>query len=119
MSHEYETISRSELKEKIDRGDDFELVEVLSREQFEDFHLPGAVNIPGDELREKAPRMLPDRDREIVVYCANPSCEASPRAAELLTQMGYTDVKDYPGGKEDWKEADLPVERGEPATTTA
>lgn len=106
----FEIISRDELKEKISRGDDFELVEVLAEDQFEQFHLPGAVNIPGDQLREKAPEVIPDKDREIVVYCTSPACQASPRAAKLLADMGYTNVKDYAGGKQHWKEGGLPVE---------
>lgn len=119
MSDQLDLISRSELKEKIDRGDDFDLVEVLPRESFLESHLPGAINIPGDELREQAPRKLPDTSREIVVYCANPSCKASPRAARLLEDLGYENVKDYAGGKEHWKEGGLPLEEGEPAGARA
>lgn len=115
MATEIDRISRQELKEKIDRGDDFHLVEVLAEESFEDGHLPGAVNIPGDQLRERASEALPDEDAEIVVYCANPSCEASPRAARILTEMGYTSVKDYAGGKEHWQEGGLPLETGREA----
>lgn len=110
----FDIISRSDLHDKIDRGDDFALVEVLSEDQFRSFHLPGAINIPGDQLRGTVPERIPDKDREIVVYCANPSCEASPRAAKLLSEMGYTNVKDYAGGKEHWKEGGLPVEEGTP-----
>ena len=119
MSREFDLISRQELREKIDRDDDFHLVEVLPRDSFEEGHLPSAVNIPGEELRERAPAALPDRDAEIVVYCANPSCEASPRAARILTEMGYTNVMDYAGGKEHWKEGGLPLETGREAATTA
>ncbi|NIP60247.1 MAG: rhodanese-like domain-containing protein [Gemmatimonadetes bacterium] len=115
MTIELERISRQELKEKIDRGEDFHLVEVLPEDSFQEGHLPGAVNIPGDQLRERAPDAFPHKDAEIVVYCANPSCEASPRAARLLTEMGYTNVKDYAGGKEHWKEGGLPLETGREA----
>ena len=106
----FEIISRDELKEKISRGDDFELVEVLAEEHFEEFHLPGAINLPGDQLRERASEVIPDKDKEVVVYCASPACQASPRAARLLADMGYTNVKDYAGGKQHWKEGGLPVE---------
>ncbi len=115
----YDIISRNQLEEKLDRGDDFELVEVLPEEHYLESHLPGAINIPGDELREKAPQLLPDRDREIVVYCASPACQASPRAARILTEMGYENVKDYAGGKEHWKEGGLPVESGRGAARPA
>ena len=119
MSFEFDLISRQELKEKLDRGEEFHLVEVLPEESFQEGHLPGAVNIPGDELRERAREAFPDKAAEIVVYCANPSCEASPRAARLLTEMGYSNVKDYAGGKEHWKEGGLPLETGREAAQPA
>jgi len=67
------TISRDELKAKVDRDDDFVLVETLAPHAFEHAHLPGAINLPPDLVRELAPRILPDKAREIVVYCASPT----------------------------------------------
>ncbi len=66
------TISREELKSKLDRGDDFLLVETLPEEQYRHTHLPGAANLPPDAVREAAPELLPDKDADIVVYCAEP-----------------------------------------------
>jgi rhodanese-related sulfurtransferase len=63
-------ISRDELKAKMDRGDRFTLVEALPEEAYRDSHLPGAVNVPYDRVREVAPERLPDKDADIVVYCA-------------------------------------------------
>ena len=45
-----------------------QLVEVLPREEFEDEHLPGAINIPLKELNREAAMQL-DRSRPVVVYC--------------------------------------------------
>lgn len=67
------TITREALKEKIERGDDFILVETLSEENYNHAHLPNAINIPPDRVEELAPKMLPDRSADIVVYCAKPS----------------------------------------------
>jgi len=67
------TISRQELKEKLDRGDRFYLVETLAPPRYEQAHLPRAVNIPPDQIRELAPTILPDKNAEIVVYCASPT----------------------------------------------
>jgi len=67
------TISRDELKAKIDRGDRFALVETLPEAAFQKAHLPGAVNLPPDRLRELAPRLLPDKGAQIIVYCASPT----------------------------------------------
>ena len=66
------TIGREELQSKLDRGDGFFLVETLSEEQYRHTHLPGAVNLPPDAVRESAPELLPDKDADIVVYCAKP-----------------------------------------------
>lgn len=65
------TISRDELRLKIDRGDSFQLVETLPETAYHHAHLPGAVNLPPDKLRELAPSVLPDKTAQIVVYCAN------------------------------------------------
>jgi rhodanese-related sulfurtransferase len=67
------TITRDELKQKIDRKDKFSLVETLSTPGYEHQHLPGAINLPPDQVRALAPSLLPDKHAEIVVYCASPS----------------------------------------------
>jgi rhodanese-related sulfurtransferase len=66
------TISREDLKAKLDRGDDFVLVETLSEEQYRHAHLPGAVNMPPDRVRELASDVLPSKDADVVVYCGSP-----------------------------------------------
>ncbi len=67
------TITRDELKQKIDRGDDFRLVETLAPHAYGHAHLPGAINLPPDKVRELAPGLLPDKSAEIIVYCQSPS----------------------------------------------
>jgi rhodanese-related sulfurtransferase len=65
------TISRDELKQKIDRKDDFLLVETLPAVAYHHNHLPGAINLPPDNVKTLASQILPDQNAEIVVYCAN------------------------------------------------
>ena len=67
------TISRAELKAKIDRNDNFLLVETLSPAVYHDTHLPGAINLPPDSVTTLASQLLPDQGAEIVVYCASPT----------------------------------------------
>ena len=67
------TVSRDELKEKIERGDKFRLVETLPPTAYQHAHLPGAINLPPDRVTELAPQLLPDKGAEIVVYCASPT----------------------------------------------
>ena len=67
------TIDREELKKKMDRGDHFRLVETLSNEKYCKGHLPGALNLPPDRIRELAEQVLPNKSEEIIVYCASPT----------------------------------------------
>ena len=62
------TISREDLKEKIDRGDDFVLLEVLSEASYNRAHLPGAIRFQNMGM---IPDLLTDRSTEVVAYCSN------------------------------------------------
>jgi rhodanese-related sulfurtransferase len=68
-----QTISRDELKGKIDRKENFVLVETLAETTYEHAHLPGAINLPPDQVRNLAEQLLPDKNAEIIVYCASPT----------------------------------------------
>ncbi|HEY5444705.1 MAG TPA: rhodanese-like domain-containing protein [Pyrinomonadaceae bacterium] len=68
-----ETISRDELKAKIDRHDLFTLVETLPEIAYHHAHLPGAINLPPDKVSSDAAKLLPDKNADIVVYCASPT----------------------------------------------
>ncbi len=104
-----ETISRQELKARMDRGEDFVLVDALSREHFERSHLPGAINLPLEHI-EEAERVLPDKSKEIIVYCMSESCATSDEEVRTLKELGYENVRHYAAGKQDWISAGLPVE---------
>ena len=71
------TITREQIKEKLDNSDPIAIVEALPSKYFDAEHLPGALNIPHDEIKERAPGMLPDKDALIVVYCASAECRNS------------------------------------------
>ena len=62
------TIGRKDLKEKIDRGEDFVLLEVLSEQSYNREHLPGAIRFQG---RAMIPDLLPDKNTEVIAYCSN------------------------------------------------
>jgi rhodanese-related sulfurtransferase len=62
------TITREELKAKMDRGDDFVLLEVLGEPSYRRAHLPGAIRF---QDTSQAPELLPDKSAEIVAYCSN------------------------------------------------
>ena len=105
------TISRSDLKTAIDAGD-VVVVETLGPQYYEDAHLPGAINIPHTEVARLAPELLPDRHAAIVTYCSNPACRNSEIAAAKLRSLGYSNVRKYAEGKDDWRAAGLALESG-------
>ena len=106
MEEPFKIISASELKKKIDAGDDFILVDVLGEESYKNRHLPKAINIPKSEnFEEAAKAKLPDKDKPVIVYCASHTCLASPGAAKKFVEMGYKDVTDFDGGIKEWEEA--------------
>ncbi|MFW6154311.1 MAG: rhodanese-like domain-containing protein [Planctomycetota bacterium] len=107
------TITRDELKRRLDDREDLVLVEVLAPEYFEEYHLPGAINVPVDEhFEESIQDAIPQKDRPVVVYCYNDECSASPEAAARMTDLGYTAVYHYAAGKADWHRAGYPIAAG-------
>jgi rhodanese-related sulfurtransferase len=102
-------ITRDELQWMISGGKKFKLVDVLSGESYDNEHIRGALSIPLDEIGKKAQRLL-DQNDTIVVYCASFTCQASTKAAEQLSSLGYKHVLDYKGGLADYKEGHLPLE---------
>ena len=67
------TITREELKQKIDRKDDFVLVETLPATAYHHAHLPGAIYLPPDRVTSDAMKVIPNKSADIVVYCASPT----------------------------------------------
>ena len=67
------TISRDELKTKIDHKESFVLLETLPRTAYDHSHLPGALNLPPDQIRELTPKLVPDKTTDLILYCASPT----------------------------------------------
>jgi rhodanese-related sulfurtransferase len=65
------TISTKDLKAKLDHKDKIMVVETLAPERYREAHIPRALNIPPEKIRELAPQLLRNKDAEIVTYCAN------------------------------------------------
>lgn len=84
-------------------------------EDFVQGHIPGAKNLPYYEFAEKASPVLKKIpvDREIITYCEGLECSNAEDLAFLLKEKGYTKVKVFEGGWEEWKENKMPVKRRE------
>ena len=100
------TIDREELRQKLARGDRVKLVMCLNEWAFLAKRIPGSIhfNTPAQMLAGL------QKDDEIVVYCSNPECLASLAVYHRLFDHGYTSVRLYAGGLEDWENAGLPLE---------
>ena len=103
------TIKLDELKKKLD-NENVKLIEVLDEDAYKKEHIKGAINIPLERIGTEAKDRFNMND-EIVVYCSNFDCSASPTAAKKLSNLGFKNVYDFEGGKKQWKEADLPMEQ--------
>ena len=105
-------ITREDLHTRITTGHPTVVVEALGAAYYTDAHLPGAINIPPGQVDRLAPTLLSDRDAAVVVYCGG-SCTSADSVARRLEELGYSNVAVYPGGKEDWVEHGLPVDRSD------
>ena len=106
-----QSISREDLKNLIDSGRKPTLIEALPKQYYEDEHLPGAINIPHDEVQANASHFIPHKNEVVVVYCASMECRNSHAAAQTLRQLGYTHVYEYVEGKKGWKDAGYVLEK--------
>lgn len=102
-------ITRADLKAEVDAGK-VTIVDCLGGDYYQAQHLPGAVAIRPGEVTELAPKLLAHKADPIVTYCSNPACPNSGQVADALTGLGYTNVRKYREGIEDWTAAGLPVE---------
>ena len=95
----YEQISAKEAKEIMDSGDDYIILDVREKDEYDEGHIPDAILLPYTEIESKAEAMLPDKNKQILVYCR--SGRRSKIAAEALVNSGYTNIKEF-GGIIDW-----------------
>jgi rhodanese-related sulfurtransferase len=114
MKYTMQLISREELKQKLERKDQFKLVMALGDWQYRAKHIPGSLHFA--TLEDARAELA--KDDEIVVYCSSYDCIASVFAYEYLVHHGYTLVRRYAGGLLDWEEAGYPLEGEMVAATT-
>jgi rhodanese-related sulfurtransferase len=94
-------ISREELRRRL-HDPSLILVHTLTADSYAAGHIPGALSLPAADVTARAHEVLPDRTAEIVVYCGSFTCPVAERAAGLLRDLGYTNLRHYRGGLADW-----------------
>jgi ArsR family transcriptional regulator len=85
------------------------VLDVRPRDEFALGHLPGAVNIPLDELERRLASL--DPEQEIVAYCRGPYCVLAYEAVAQLRARGFK-VRRLEDGLPEWRAAGLPIEAG-------
>ena len=95
----YEQITAENAKKIMDSSEDYVILDVREQDEYDAGHIPGAMLLPYTEIESKAEKMLPDKGKQILVYCR--SGRRSKIAAEALVELGYTNIKEF-GGIIDW-----------------
>lgn len=97
------TITVDELARGLSDGSIAELWNALTDEYFTGEMIPGSRRVPVDRVGREVANSELAKDTAIVVYCGGPSCPQSRAAAEKLLSLGYTRVRLFEGGLEEWK----------------
>ena len=96
-----------EVKERLDRGDKFLLVDVREESEFAKDHLPGAIHLGKGVIERDIEGRVPDLNTPMVLYCGGGF--RSAMAADNLQKMGYTNVISMDGGVRGWREKNFPM----------
>ena len=103
-------VSIDDIRARLERGEQFHLVDVREESEWAAGHLPKAVHLGKGVIERDIENAIPDTDADIVLYCGGGY--RSALAADTLQQMGYTNVVSMDGGVRGWKEKNLPMEQG-------
>ena len=92
---DFRQISMQEGLELMENDSDYIILDVRRTDEFEEGHIPGAVNIPNETIGTEEIEQLPDKNQTIYVYCR--SGNRSKQASKKLAELGYTNVVEFGG----------------------
>ena len=95
----YRQVGMEEAMAIMEQESGYVILDVRRIDEFAEKHIPGAINIPNEEIGDEPIPQLPDKDQLILVYCR--SGNRSKQASEKLVALGYTNVVEF-GGINDW-----------------
>lgn len=105
-----ETITKEELREKVDNGEEFKLIDVRDTPDYEREHIVGAVHLLIAEMDQDKLASMFHKDDLIITYSLDRECPAKIIAAKKFVEFGYTNVLAYEGSWKEWKVSGYPVE---------
>jgi rhodanese-related sulfurtransferase len=97
-----------QVKQRLDRGEKFRLVDVREDSEWSRGHLPGAIHLGKGVIERDIENAIPEKSETIVLYCGGGY--RSALAADGLQKMGYTNVFSMDGGWRGWVDAGYPTE---------
>lgn len=100
-----------DVKRRLDAGEPFHFVDVREESEWAADRCAGATHLGKGVLERDVEARFADRHADLVLYCGGGY--RSALAADVLQQMGYTNVRSMDGGIRAWREAGFPLERGE------
>ncbi|MGA8311344.1 MAG: rhodanese-like domain-containing protein [Terriglobales bacterium] len=100
-----------DVKARLDRGDNFFLVDVREESEYAKDHLPKAIHLGKGIIERDIEERVPDLATPLVLYCGGGY--RSALAADNLQKMGYTNVLSMDGGIRGWREKNFPLTRDE------
>ena len=96
----YRRISMAEAIRIMEKEKDYIILDVRRADEYAEGHIPGAINLPNEDIGVAEIPELPNKSQLILVYCR--SGRRSKEAAEKLVKLGYTNIVEF-GGILDWK----------------
>jgi rhodanese-related sulfurtransferase len=99
-----------DVKAMLDRGEQFQIVDVREESEFAKDHLPGAIHLGKGVIERDIEQRVPDADTKLVLYCGGGY--RSALAADNIQKMGYTNVISMDGGIRDWRAKQYPLTTG-------
>jgi rhodanese-related sulfurtransferase len=103
-------VSVDEVKTRIDRAENFLLLDVREESEYAHDHLPGAIHLGKGVIERDIEQRVPQLDTPLILYCGGGY--RSALAADNLQKMGYTNVLSMDGGIRGWREKHFPLTRG-------
>lgn len=96
---EYRQVDMNEAVEMMENEKNYIILDVRTEQEFEEQHIPNAINVPNETIGTKEISELPDKEQLLMVYCR--SGNRSKQASEKLVEIGYSNIVEF-GGIKDW-----------------
>lgn len=108
----YQLVTTNELKKMLDTNTEMVVVDARSKEEYQEVHIKGAINIPEKQFSEQSHQLPEDKSAIIIFYCNGVKCGKSKKAAQKAVGIGYKNIFVYAEGMPVWEEKGMPIYAG-------